>query len=146
MMIVKIFKAVWFLSLLGTMAIFMYNYASLPEEIVFSDSSTFSVSRNGLFYTTVALLAIMNALVFVVTRLYPKSQEFLKAWFYGLVAFLNLFVIVALQFVSVFNSQERFDYDRIGYIIYGSIILVIIWTFIWPIYLIIQRFSNKQTV
>ena len=81
-MIVKVFKGVWFLSLMATMAIFLYVYASLPESIIFQEGeSTLSVSRNGLFYTILLLLAIFNALVFIVSRLYPDRNEYLKAWF-----------------------------------------------------------------
>ena len=146
-MIVKIFKGVWFLSLMATVAIFLYVYASLPESIIFQEGeSSQSVSRNGLFYTILLLLAIFNALVFIVSRLYPGRNEYLKAWFYGLIIFLNLFLVVALQFLSLFNSQEKFDYGSIGVIIYGSIGMVVLWSSLWPLYFLTQRFLNKPTV
>ena len=146
-MILKIFKAVWFLSLLVWLLVFLYVYASLPEGIIFQEGeSTLSVSRNGLFYTILLLLAIFNALVFIVSRLYPDRNEYLKAWFYGLIIFLNLFLVVALQFLSLFNSQEKFDYGSIGVIIYGSIGMVVLWSSLWPLYFLTQRFLNKPTV
>lgn len=146
-MIVKVFKGVWFLSLMATMAAFLFVYASLPESIVVQEGEVAqSISRNGLFYATLALLGVFNALVFIVTRLYADSNEYLKAWFYGLVVFLNVFFVVALQFWNLYNSQEKFNYDSIGYIIYGSIAVVVLWSSLWPLYFIIQKISNKSIV
>ena len=146
-MIVKIFKGVWLLSLMATMVIFLYVYASLPESIIFQQGESIqSVSRNGLFYAILTLLAIFNALVFIVSRLYPDRNEYLRAWFYGLIIFLNLFLVVAIQFLSLYNSQEKFDYGSIGYIIYGSIGMVVLWSSLWPLYFLSQRFLNKPTL
>jgi hypothetical protein len=145
-MIIKIFKGVWFFSLLATLAIFLYIYASLPQNISFLDSGTLLISRNALFYSTLALLAILNALVFVVTKVFYGRSEYFIAWVHGLVILFNLFIIVALEFMNVYNSQERFDYQSIGFIIYTSIALVIIWSALWPLYRLFQRFSDKQAV
>ena len=132
---------------MATMAIFLYVYASLPESIIFKEGeSSLSVPRNGLFYIIVILLAILNALVFVVSRLYPDRNEYLRAWVYGLITFLNLFLVVALQFLSLYNSQEKFDYGSIGVIIYGSIGMVVLWSSLWPLYFITQKLLNKPTV
>src|SRR3954468_23811323 len=98
-MIKKIFKGVWFFSLLATLAIFLYVYASLPETISFNLEGTGSgLSRNGLFYSTLALLAILNTLVFVVAKVFARGIEYFIAWVYGLVTFFNLFFIVVLEF------------------------------------------------
>jgi len=145
-MIIKIFKAVWFLSLLATIAIFLYIYASLPEQVYFTDGGTLSISRNGIFYSTLIFLGVINALVFVITRIFPVTNGYFQAWFYGLVAFVNLFVLVSSQFISTFNSQERYNYDNIGFIIYGSIALIVFWSILWPLYSITQRFMSKQSV
>ena len=148
-MIVKIFKGVWFLSLLATLAVFLYVYASLPEEIQLRAGeavSPLSISRNGLFYITLGILSFLNILAFIFARLYRQNNELLTAWFYGLVAFLHLFLIVALQFFNLYNSQENFDYSRLGLIIYTSIALVVVWFLIWPIYQIYERVFSKPTV
>jgi hypothetical protein len=142
-MIVKIFKGVWFASLVATLGIFLYVYAALPEDISFGESS---VSRNALFYLTLAVLAIFNSLVFVVSKVFSAKSEYFVAWVHGLVIFFNLFFIVALELVNVSNSLERFDYQRIGFIIYSSIALVVIWSALWPLYRVIQRFSGKQAI
>ncbi len=149
-MIIKIFKGVWFFSLLATLGIFLYVYAALPETISLMRSGLavpeLTMTRNELFYLTVGVLTILNALVFVAAKVFARENEYFIAWIYGLVTFFNLFFVVALEFVNVSNSQERFDYQRIGYIIYTSIALVVIWSALWPIYRLIQRFSGKQAV
>ena len=147
-MIVKVFKVVWFFSLLATMTVFLYVYASLPEDIlVWGGEVPQFISRNGLFYSGLALLAIINALIFIVSRLYDHEKNaYFLAWLYGLVGFLNLFLVVTFQFISLYNSQEKFNYDSIGYIVYGSVGLVVIWSGLWPVYFIGQRFFNKQSI
>jgi O-antigen/teichoic acid export membrane protein len=90
------------------------------------------------------LVAIFNMFVYVfrsLNRKRPEGEPFL-AWFYGLVICFNLFFIVAVSYVSLFNGGERFEYQRIGIIIYGSIGLMIAWAFAWPVYLI---FSKKKS-
>ena len=144
-MVIKIFKGVWFLSLLATLAIFMYVYASLPESIlVWEGEVSQSISRDGLFYSTLALLAVFNALIFIISRLYSGKNEYFRAWFFGLVTIFNLFLVVALQFLNLYNSQERFDYESIGFIIYGSISLVVLWSSLWPSYYLFQRITRKD--
>ena len=128
------------------MGVFLYNYASLPEEIVFSDTNTFSISRNAVFYLALGLLAIINSLIYIVPQIFPGREPFFLGWFFGLVTFLNLFIIVALQFISLYNSQERFNYQSIGYIIYGSLAMVVLWSSLWPIYGLMRRFMSKQAI
>src|SRR5258708_2999959 len=104
---------------MATIVIFLYVYASLPEDILLKQGEvTQSISRNSLFYSALALLTVFNALVFIISRLYSEKNEYFRAWFCGLVIFFNLFFVVALQFVNVYNSYEKFNYEKIGPIIY----------------------------
>ncbi|MBL7852497.1 MAG: hypothetical protein JNN04_16450 [Cyclobacteriaceae bacterium] len=136
-MILKIFKAVWFLSVLAVVAVLLYAYASFPDTIQLTEAETLdealTISRDGLFYTALVILGVLNALVFVVGRLMSSSDQLFHAWFYGLVVFFNLFGIVVLEFFNLYNSQERFDYSRIGFIIYGSVALIVLWASLWPL-------------
>lgn len=148
-MIVKIFKAVWFLSLLATVAVLLYAYASFPDTIQLSEAGegpVTTISRNGLFYSALAILAVFNSLVFVVGRLMPSAAPLFHSWFYGLIVFFNLFMIVALEFFNLYNSQERFDYASIGYIIYGSVSLIVLWASLWPLAKVIAPRSANQSI
>ncbi len=143
----KIFKVIWFFSLLGLLGVFMYVYASLPDPVTVNESSKIiSLTKETLFYIALAILALTNASVFAVTRIFPETDHDFKAWFYGLIVCANLFFVVGLSFISLYNSTEKFDYARIGFIIYGSIILLVGWSISWPIFRVTQRFFSKQVV
>ena len=146
-MTAKILKAVWFLSLIITMVMLLYSYASMPDTIVLLEEGVVqSISRSGLFYAALAIIGLTNALVFVVVRLVSEKEYLFRPWFYLLVAFLNLFMVVSLQFFSLYNSAEKFDYDSIGFIIYGSISMVIVWAALWPLKMIIQKFAPQWAI
>ena len=143
-MILKIAKVIWFFSLLACLGVMMYVYASLQESVVLmSEDGTYQLSRDAFFYITTSLVAVMNMLVFVVNRVYPQAQEDFKAWFYGLTVVFNFFFIIGFSFVSLLNSGERFDFARIGVIIYGSVGLIVIWSLVWPVYTISKTFLRK---
>ena len=145
-MMVKIFKGIWSVSLLAVVAGLLYAYASFPETVQLGEGQEGAISRNGLFYTVLGLLGAFNVMIFVVNRLMAPADEFFQAWFYGLIVFFNLFVLVAVQFFSLYNSQEKFDYTAIGYIIYGSVALVVLWASLWPLVRIIRVFRAKRQV
>ncbi|MEK6780743.1 MAG: hypothetical protein AABY93_03500 [Bacteroidota bacterium] len=143
-MIYKIFKAVWFFSLLATFVLLLYVYASLPQEVTLLEGEKpISVSREFLFYTMLAVMAFVNVLVFVVRILFTEEQSDFKTWFYGFVIALNFFFITLINFSGVYNSGERFDYSNIGFLIYASIGLIIIWAVGWPVYSLSRKFLSK---
>jgi hypothetical protein len=146
-MAVKIFKFVWFFSLLATVAIFLYVYASLPLEVIVQEGDKpVIMSREALFYSVLGAIALINVLVFIVAKLFTEEQNDFKSWFYGFVAALNLFFVTVINLLGVFNSGERFDYSGLGILIYGSIGLIILWSVSWPVYSISRKFLSKQPV
>ncbi len=148
-MIVKIFKAVWFFSLLAAVGVLLYAYASYPETIQLTGGNPAegeTISRDGLFYASLGVLAVLNSLVFVVSRVMTGASPLFHAWFYGLIVFFNLFMIVALEFFNLYNSNERFDYASIGYIIYGSVALIILWASLWPLAKVMAPRSANQAI
>jgi len=136
----KIFKALWFLSMLAALANLLYVYASLPERVLIQDAgvSSVSVGREGLFYTVTFIIAFINGMVYLISGVYKKDLDF-RAWFHGLVTTLNLFFIVSLSFVALFNSGEKYAYSEIDFIIFGSIGLFVLWALAWPFYAIYRR-------
>lgn len=143
-MILRILKVIWFFSLLATSAVLFYVYASLPASVSFAEGEGGTgIQREHFFYIVLALLATFNLLVFVMRRLYAVEEEWnLVAWFYGLVVCLNLFLIVAMSFTSLINSGEKFDYPRIGAIIYGSLLLLAAWSATWPVYRVLRKMRS----
>lgn len=146
-MVLKIFKACWFLSVLLILANLLYVYAALPETVTIQDQgiTSFSMSRESFFYAVTAIIALVNAMVYLVSGLYREAVDF-RTWFHGLVITLNIFFMISLNFISLFNSGEKFDYSRIDFIIYGSIVLFVVWALMWPFYLLYKKITGKLSV
>jgi hypothetical protein len=140
-MLLRIFKVIWFFSLLAVTGVLFYVYASLPEVVVMGQQEGgMTIPRENFFYTILFLMTAFNLLVFVLRRLYSVDEQWnFVAWFYGLVIFFNLFFLVTLSFTSLINSGERFEFARIGTIIYGSLFLLSVWSLVWPVYLAVRR-------
>ncbi len=146
-MVLKILKVLWVFSLLAVLTVLMYVYAGLPEAVVVNENTkAVTLSKEILFYTALALIAIANALVFAVSRIYSEKDHDFKAWFYGFILCANLFFIIGLSFISTYNSGEKFDYSRLGVIIYGSLALMAVWIIAWPVYALLKKFNRKQPV
>ncbi|HZI26437.1 MAG TPA: hypothetical protein VFD46_15235, partial [Chryseolinea sp.] len=75
-----------------------------------------------------------------------KTNEDLRSWFYGLVVALNIFFIIGMNVISLYNSEEKFDYERIALIIYGSLGLIVLWAAAWPVYAIFKRTNLKLLI
>jgi hypothetical protein len=144
MMVLRIFKAVWFLSLLACVAVFMYFYAGLGESVLLAPGEEeVSISREAFFYLMLTILGVFNAAVFVFTRLSSKDEVFLT-WFFGLIISFNLFSVILLYIINLFNNGERFDYGRLDFVVYGSVGLLVLWTLAWPVIKMIRKLSLNR--
>ncbi|MFN8334732.1 MAG: hypothetical protein U0U09_06355 [Cyclobacteriaceae bacterium] len=144
-MILKVFRAVWFLSLLGVFANLMYVYAGLPEQVSVAEeggATAYVMDKDALFYAALAFIAILNVLVYLFSKSITPDEGF-RAWLHGLVITLNIFFVVAFSFIGLYNSAEVFDFTRIGSIIYGSVIFVCLWAVSWPLYSLGRRLFAK---
>ena len=146
-MVLKLLKAIWFLSMLVTLGALLFVYASLPQEVLVQDDTEarVAISNELFFYLAMLLIAVSNALVFVMAKVFKTNEE-LRAWFFGLIITLNIFFIIGMNFISLYNSEEKYDYDRIAVIIYGSLALIILWAVAWPVYVIFKRSSLKSLI
>ena len=146
-MSVKIFKAVWFLSMLVVLVNLLYTYAGLPIEVVINENggSSVSLGKDNYFYLVSTVIALVNALVFVVNNVYRKDPDF-RTWFYGLVICLNFFFVVSLNFISLYNSGDEYDYSKIEFLIVGSTGLFVLWALGWPLYSLYRKIYVKESV
>ncbi|HYC85158.1 MAG TPA: hypothetical protein VEB86_08040 [Chryseosolibacter sp.] len=146
-MVLKLFKGLWFVSVLIVLANLLYVYASLPEEVVIQQEGVDRVlaNRELLFYVMTLLLVLTNALVYVMRKFHEQDQNF-RAWFHGLIITMNIFFVLGMNVIQVYNSAEKFDFSRIGFIVYASVALVICWAATWPIYSIFRRLVAKQVI
>ena len=146
-MTLKLFKAGWFLSMLAVLGNLLYVYASLPEvvSLVEEGVETFSVGKEQLFYTAMTVIALANVIVYLFSKKLMPREDF-RIWLHGLVMTLNIFFIIGMSFISLYNSAEHYEFSRIGFIIYSSMGLVVLWAISWPLYLFGKRLTSKQAV
>lgn len=146
-MVLKVFKGVWFLSMLAVLANLLYIYASLPEQVSLMEEGleVISVGREFLFYTALVVIAVANVMVYLFSKSLTPDEDF-RAWIHGLIITLNIFFIISMSFIGLYNSAERFDFSRIGFIIYGSVGLVALWVISWPVYRIFRKSTAKPAV
>ena len=142
----KISRGIWFVSVLGMLAAFLFVYASLPDDVlVMQEDSTVYVGREGFFYAGLAIVTLVNAMVFMIGSVYRPNIP-MRIWFNGLVTALNIFFVIAFLLINAVNSNEKFDFGRIGFMIYGSLVLVVVWAISWPVYLLTRKISGKATI
>jgi hypothetical protein len=146
-MALKLLKGIWFVSMMVAFTTLLYVYAGLPQEVVVQNEggSNVSISNEVFFYVVMMFLAISNVMVFVISKVFQREGDF-RAWFHGLIMTLNIFFVVALVYISQYNSNERFDYSRVSFLIYGSVSLIVLWAAFWPAYLIFKRLTSKPTI
>jgi hypothetical protein len=146
-MTLKLFKAGWFLSMLAVLANLLYVYASLPEQVSLGEQGleVYSVGREAFFYAAMILIGIGNLIVYLFSKKLTPDEEF-RTWVHGLVITINIFFIVGMSFITLYNSAERYDFERIKLIIYSSVGLVVLWAIGWPIYLLGKKLMSKQAV
>jgi uncharacterized membrane protein len=146
-MALKLFRAMWFLSVLTLFAALLYGYAGWQEQMIIQEqaSGQVAIHRDVLFYILVGAFTIINVLVYLMAKVYKNDEDF-RAWFHGLLITINIFFIIAMSLIGLYNSMEKYDYSRLESIIYGSIGLVIVWALTWPGYLVYRKIFIKQAV
>lgn len=144
-MVLKLLKLVWFLSVLAVLANLLYMYASLPETVVIREDEYVALDREWLFYILMISIVVINALVYLVKTMFPH-EESLRAWFHGLIITINIFFIIAMNALNVYNTTDTFDQSLVIYYVTGSLALIFVWAAIWPLYLIYQKIFVKQAI
>jgi len=145
-MISKIFKAVWFVTVLAFMLVLIYVYAGLPEEVeVMQAGSMYMVlGRESFFYVYLGLAALANSLIYSYYNIGKKTDpDSLLSWIMGLGVVLNMFFIVSMNFISLYNSMDRVDYTFSGIILVAVVALLSIWVISWPVYSIFRKYLIK---
>lgn len=138
MVLLKIVRIIWFFSVVAALAGLLYNYAGLPDPVdIFTEPR--EIPREVFFYFFTLLLLLINVMVFIVGFFY-RSAIAIRIWTHTLVISMNCFLIALFFLVGLINSSENFNYSYIGWILYGSLSLVIVAAISLPVYYI---FKNK---
>lgn len=146
-MILKLFRAGWFFSVLVVLIALLYVYASLPAVVVIQQqgAAQVSIDREIFFYGLLIVIAFINVMVFIVAKVFKQNEKF-RSWFCGQIITLNIFFVIAMSFISLLNSNESYDYSRIGFVIYGSVGLVVVWALSWPVMQLFSLIKAKQSI
>ena len=131
----KIANALRLISILILVVVFFIFYAGLPEQVlVLIDelgNPTQYFPRDTFFYIILSILILANALVYILSILFSKTnQETLKrVASYGmlLAVVINVFFGVSLTFLGILNGRENFDYSSFAPFFYLSGSLFVIW-------------------
>lgn len=145
-MFLKLSRALWVLSVLCVFANLLYVYASLPPEQVLVQETPLGntyISREVVFYVSLSFILIINVLVFLVGAVQKRNEAF-RGWFNILVIALNIFTITAMGVLSVINSNENYDFSRLGNFLYGSLGLILVWSLTWPLWALFQKKIAKD--
>ncbi|HYF68933.1 MAG TPA: hypothetical protein VD884_12405 [Ohtaekwangia sp.] len=139
-MLFTISRGLWVVSVLGVLAALLYVYAGLPQQVLIQqlEGGDTILSRDTVFYIALALSAVVNVSVYLIGAVFKKELTF-RAWFNGLIITINVFIMVALFTLGTINSIEKFDYSRIAFLVYGSLILVVLWCLTWPLWVLFQK-------
>ncbi|MBL7843458.1 MAG: hypothetical protein KF846_17485 [Cyclobacteriaceae bacterium] len=142
-MILKVFRGVWFISFLAVVANLMWIYAGLPEQVVIRELevSSYAIDRDVLFYAWLAIVGIVNTMAFVFGKS-SLSDEAFRTWFTGLIITINIFLIIGFSFIGLYNSTEKFDFGRVGVVLYFGLGLIGVWITSWPLIVLYRKFSS----
>lgn len=146
-MVLRIFKGAWFLSLLATLGVFFYTYASLSSEVSLRTGEyIIAFSRNSMFYGWLTAMSLINMMVIVTQRFLAPQQEDLMSWIVGLIISINFFFATIFGYILVLASNENYEYSRLGILLMASLIVLILWAVGGPIYLFSRKLFVKKEI
>ena len=141
-MISKVFKVIWIITFLMVCAVFFYAYSAFPDQVSLGFGEAV-ISKSVFFYSSVILIALFNGLAFTVVRF--LKEDWKKSWFYGLLCCFHIFLSSTFIFIAILNSNERFDYLRLGPALAGSLILLVGWVLTIPLWIYFNRNTGQES-
>ena len=128
---VKAVGIVRFLSILFFLGILGLSYAYLPlKPDLIAGTDTYTVDRGVFFYSVVALFAVVNMLLTVVSKVLWirfKSEPFLHAWQLALTPIVNIYLTLLVGFVAVINNPTHISASSYGYLNFMGPIMMVTW-------------------
>ena len=144
----KFIKLFWLLSMIGFLALLLWVYANMPPQIdismVNSAFSEITISKNAFFYSMIAIVVSTNGSILMLSKVlqlltarhlkendgfYPQEghNNRLINWLGSFSIILNLFCIIGVLFVGLYNTIEKEAGHPYIYIVYTSLFLMLVW-------------------
>lgn len=145
----------WFMSLLTFLAVLLYCYASLAEVVFYSGNpmqqSGDTISREGFFYFSLGTGVLVNLVFFAFFSWIKKRQRShnmhftqpLSTWSLGFAGSINIFLMLGMYMITLFNSVERVSLSLFKYALIFWIGVVVIMVIGLPLILINKKFSTS---
>jgi len=151
----KFFRLLWVFTALAFFATLILSYAFLPERVgILADAEGIPnefVSKATFFYSALGIFVVINLMGSVFlgvlsavpdsSGFYFRSEEFkenITSWFSTFISIVNVFLITATLYVSLFNNQGDYTIGEFNYLIYIAPLLLAA-SFFWLVYIIVRR-------
>lgn len=141
----RLIKFTWFITTLLFLGVLLWEYSYLPITVGVlpgEDGQTaVFISRENFFYIALAVFSFTNALLFGLRKLILQNMEQkrikesagrtalkqdLSDWMLGFAASLNLFFMLGLIYLGVYNNSDGINLAHYGPVVYGGPVLVVI--------------------
>lgn len=124
-------KAVKVLNVFSTLLfaiVLLTIYAYLPISVDLNIDGFSAVHKQSFFYQALSIFIVLNIILRVIFALGLKRLEgLLKGWLTLLVFIVNVYLIVLVAFIGVWNNASHIAPSGYGYLNFIGPVLIIIW-------------------
>ncbi len=156
---VKLFNLIRVFSSILLIFVLLFVYSNLPDRVgvVYNASGQvdFYLDKNEFFYTSLILCLVLNLVIVSFVKVFQSLpvnenrfffsndlfKETLGAWLASLAPIINMFFIVIVIFIGIYNHGDLELIESYSYLAYLGQFLVLGWIFAL-VFIIITK-SNK---
>lgn len=141
----RLVKFFWYISIIVFLITLLFVYAYLPGRVgVHADPAgipDYYIDKATFFYTSIALFLLANIPLFILRRLLQKHwaeshvatqksvgrlslQKDLSNWLLSLATALNIFFIIGVVYLGIFNNAEGLDMWKFAPVVYAGPLLI----------------------
>ena len=140
---IRFIKFGWYLSIAIFMIVLLWVYAYLPANVGYHANSyglpDQFIPRENFFYFLLGLFIFTNVVIYLLYKLIqlqylrtPATEniagravkEDVAAWLLGFSATLNIFYILSMVYLSLFNNQEGIKLAYYGPVVFAGPLLI----------------------
>lgn len=134
----KFTRPFWLLTFLFLFIVFILSYAFLESQVIIyineESGNPSIIKKQNYFYWGLGLILITNIVLYLFSKLirvtFKVDAYFLKTlsdWFISLAGILNIFLLLSIVFILLFNRMEGFDPSILGYLLYLCVFVMFVW-------------------
>lgn len=139
----RLVKFGWFLTGLLFLVVLLWVYAYMPKMVSIETGtggvSSYLISRENIFYLSLAIFAFVNAILFSFRKLIVLNQngrgsvetpgksrvkEDLAVWALGFAAALNIFFVFGILYMGFFSNPEGRNFAHYAPVVYAGPVLI----------------------